>query len=198
MVKIVMHGKVKGFEGKGPLIAATDASYKARTAGIAYVISDGRWGLRQWAAQPRLDPTGPSRVLIAELRAVALLVEAPAGPRAAGLLVDSVNAIKYLRAWQAGDAQRMPDGYSLRPRWGHPTAMPTLARLAQIMAANPHLLLEHVPAHTGHPLNEAVDALASLARRGEPAQETRQRATGLVEAFLPIWHAQSARGASAA
>ncbi len=119
MVKIVMHGKVKGFEGKGPLIAATDASYKARTAGIAYVISDGRWGLRQWAAQPRLDPTGPSRVLIAELRAVALLVEAPAGPRAAGLLVDSVNAIKYLRAWQAGDAQRMPDVGGTPPRCRH-------------------------------------------------------------------------------
>ena len=45
--------------------------------------------------------------------------------------------------------------------------------------------------HTGHPLNEAADALASLAQRGLPAVETRSRAEGLVEAFLRTWHEQA-------
>jgi hypothetical protein len=43
-----------------PLVAATDASWKGRAGGIAYVVSDGRWGLRS-RSTGRLAPTGPSR-----------------------------------------------------------------------------------------------------------------------------------------
>ena len=83
----------------------------------------------------------------------------------------------------------MPDGYSLLPRRG-PQRAPTLVRLSGIMAQHPEIRLQHVHSHTGHPLNEAADALASLAQRGLPAVETRSRAEGLVEAFLRSWHEQ--------
>lgn len=193
-----MYGTVEGFKGRGRLVAATDAGYKGKAAGIAFVVSDGRWGLRTWRRTPRLDPSGPSGVLVAELRAVALLCEAPGGRLPPELLVDSVNAIRFLRAWQSGDTDSMPSGYSLRPRCGHPTGQPTLVRLARIMAAHPGLRIGHVRGHTGHPLNEAADSLASIGRRGAPAAETRARATGQVEAFLPIWHSQYGRTASRA
>src|SRR5258708_40252698 len=84
----------------------------------------------------------------------------------------------------------MPAGYSLLPRRG-PQPAPTLVRLAGIMAQHPEIQLQHVHSHTGHPLNEAADALASLAQRGLPAVETRSRAEGLVEAFVRSWHEQA-------
>jgi ribonuclease HI len=194
-----MYGIVDGFEGmSGPLVAATDAGYKAKTAGMAFVVSDGRWGLRRWVRTPRLDPTGPSAVLIAELRAVAYLCESPHGRLPDELLMDSASAIKYLRIWQAGDVSRMPPGYSLRQRWGHPTGEPTLVRLARIMANNSGIVIAHVYSHTGHPLNEAADSLASIARRGEPAERTRSLAASQLEAFLPAWHAHQISGSAEA
>jgi ribonuclease HI len=188
-----MYGIVDGFKGmRGPLVAATDAGYKAKTAGMAFVVSDGRWGLRRWVRAPRLDPTGPSAVLIAELRAVAYLCEDPHGRLPDELVMDSAGAISYLRIWQSGDTGRMPRGYSLRQRWGHPTGEPTLVRLARIMASNAGIEIAHVRSHTGHPLNEAADSLASIARRGEPAEETRSRATSQLQAFLPAWYERRA------
>ncbi len=160
-----MYGKVKGYDGSGPLVAATDASYKRGVAGIACVVSNGSWGLSRWGSAVRHDPSGPATVLVAELRAVALLLEGPDQPRPPELLLDSTIAIRYLRAWQRGRIERMPDGYSLLPRRGPQTA-PTLVRLAGIMAQHPEIRLQHVHSHTGHPLNEAADALASLAQRG--------------------------------
>ena len=130
---------------------------------------------------------------MAELRAVALLLEGPEQPRPPELLLDSTIAIRYLRAWQRGRIERMPEGYSLLPRRG-PEGAPTLVRLAGIMAQHPEIRLQHVHAHTGHPLNEAADALASLAQRGLPAVETRSRAESLVEAFVRTWRDQTSRG----
>jgi ribonuclease HI len=101
--------------------------------------------------------------------------------------------MRYLRAWQRGRIERMPEGYSLLPRRG-PEAAPTLVRLAGIMAQHPEIRLQHVHSHTGHPLNEAADALASLAQRGLPAVETRSRAEGLVDAFVRAWLDQTSRG----
>jgi len=183
-----MYGRVKGYDGAGPLVAATDASYKRGVAGIACVISNGSWGLNRWGSAIRHDPSGPA-VLVAELRAVAYLLEGPDRPRPPELLLDSTIAIRYLRAWQRGRIERMPEGYSLLPRRG-PQPVPTLVRLAGIMAQHPEIRLQHVHSHTGHPLNEAADALASLAQRGLPAVETRSRAEGLVKAFLRSWHEQ--------
>ncbi len=188
-----MYGKIKGYNGSGPRVAATDASYKRGVAGIACVVSNGSWGLTRWAPGNRHDPTGPAAVLVAELRAVALLLEGPDQPRPAELLLDSTIAIRYLRNWQRGRIERMPDGYSLLPRRG-PQPAPTLVRLAGIMAQHPEIRLQHVHSHTGHPLNEAADALASLAQRGLPAVETRSRAEGLAQAFLRTWHEQADGG----
>ena len=188
-----MYGKVKGYDGAGPLVAASDASYKRSVAGMACVVSNGSWGLSRWGSGGRHDPSGPATVLVAELRAVALLLEAPDRPRPPELLLDSTIAIRYLRAWQQGRLERMPDGYSLLPRRGPQTA-PTLVRLAGIMAQHPEIRLQHVHSHTGHPLNEAADALASLAQRGLPEVETRSRAKGLVEAFVRTWHEQGNGG----
>ena len=188
-----MYGKVKGYGAAGPRVAATDASYKRGVAGIACVVSDGSWGLSRWAPGHRHDPTGPAAVLVAELRAVAFLLEGPDQPRPPELLLDSTIAIRYLRAWQRGRIERMPEGYSLLPRRG-PQPAPTLVRLAGIMAQHPEMQLHHVRSHTGHPLNEAADALASLAQRGLPTVETRSRAGGLAEAFLRTWHEQADGG----
>jgi ribonuclease HI len=187
-----MYGRVGGFEGKGHLVAATDAGYKNKDAGIAFVMSDGRWGLRHWSGRQdrRLDPTGPSKVLIMELRAVALACEARGGQIPDMLLIDSTKAIDYLRCWQAGNIGRMPAGYSLRPRYSRPDEKPTLVRLATLMAARPNIKIEHVRGHCGHPLNETADSLASIALRNEPTASARARATAQMEAFLPIWHSQ--------
>ena len=68
-----------------------------------------------------------------------------------------------------------------------------MVRLAGIMAQHPEMRLQHVHAHTGHPLNEAADALASLAQRGLPAVETRSRAESLVEAFVQTWRDRTSR-----
>lgn len=184
-----MFGRVDGFTGKGRLVAATDAGYKNKTAGIAFVVSDGRWGLKHWMRNMVLDPTGPAKVLIMELRAVALLCEAR-GALPDALLIDSTKAISYLRSWQAGNTGPMPSGYSLRPRTGRPDKAPTLVRLAELMAANPQIEIAHVHSHRGHPLNEAADSLASIALRGLSATEARSRATAQAEAFLPVWHSQ--------
>jgi ribonuclease HI len=171
----------------GPLVAATDASWKNRAAGIAYVASDGRFGLRGRVAD-RLDPTGPARVLINELRAVEFLLSDPnLGTDPMTVLVDSTGALSYLRLWRTGDTDSLPPGYSLRPRARG--TRPTLVRLAERVATLRHVSYQHVRGHTGHLLNEAADALSAMARRRlrEPFDH-RARARDLVDAFLAEWH----------
>ncbi|WP_262285531.1 ribonuclease HI [Micromonospora sp. MA102] len=171
-----------------PVVAATDASWKGRAGGIAYVVSDGHYGLRG-RGTGRLDPTGASRVLINELRAVDFLLsayeEAPAGTT---VLVDSMVALRWLRRWQAGDVTSMPAGYSLRQRrWAD---RPTLVRLAEMVSHRPGLSFQHVKGHSGHALNEAADGLSHMARRRvEETFDVRPRAHALVDAFLHDWHA---------
>lgn len=180
-----MHGTVST-RAPGLVVAATDAAYKQRSAGVAYITSGGRWGLRQrWDSRGRLNTSGPSAVLVAELRAAGHLLEHGEPPSL--LLSDSQNALSYLQAWQRGEMSRMPPGYSLRPRGPDGKDAPCLVRLAQLMAGLPSLRLEHVRSHSGHPLNEAADALASLAMRRLPAGETRVRAAGIAEAFIGAW-----------
>lgn len=173
------------------LVAATDASWKRRCAGLGYVVTDGRFGLRGRPTDP-LDPTGPSRVLINELRAVEFLLSGFAEPtERLTVLLDSRIALSYLRRWGAGDTTAMPAGYNLRPRSsGRP---PTLVRLAHAVADRPDLTFEHVRSHTGHLLNEAADALCSMGRRRvEERFDAVSRAHSLVDAFLADWHASSA------
>ncbi|MEV0154257.1 RNase H family protein [Micromonospora sp. NPDC050686] len=175
-----------------PLVAATDASWKGRAGGIGYVVSDGRYGLLG-RGTGRLDPTGVSRVLINELRAVDYLLTAYDGEPPVGLtvLVDSLSAVRWLHRWQAGDTGAMPAGYDLRQRrWA---TQPTLVRLAGQVAGRPDLTFAHVKGHSGHPLNEAADALSHMARRRRTeAFDLSARAYALVDAFLRDWHHISA------
>ncbi|MBY8870500.1 hypothetical protein K7640_01430 [Micromonospora sp. PLK6-60] len=178
-----------------PLVAATDASWKGRAGGIGYVVSDGRYGLLG-RGTGRLDPTGVSRVLIDELQAVDYLLTAYDGEPPVGLtvLVDSLSALRWLHRWQAGDTAAMSAGYDLRQRrW---TSQPTLVRLAGHVARRPDLMFDHVKGHSGHPLNEAADALSHMARRRRTdAFDLPARAHALVDAFLRDWHRIStARG----
>ncbi|MEU8255506.1 RNase H family protein [Micromonospora inaquosa] len=174
-------------QASGPLVAATDASWKGRAGGIGYVVSDGHYGLLG-RGTGRLDPTGRSRVLVDELRAVDYLLtgfdEVPAGLT---VLLDSLTAVRYLHRWQAGEADAMPAGYSLRQRrWSD---KPTLVRLAEQVAHCPDLTFEHVKGHSGHALNEAADGLSHMARRRrEESFDLRPRAHALVDAFLRDWH----------
>ncbi len=184
---------VPGFGKHRSLVAASDAAYKGRFGGLGFVVSDGHYGMKHWppdAGMRLLDPSGQSKVLVAELRAAAMAIKA-LGDRAgkASLLLDSSGAIAYLRSWQKGDVERMPAGYSLRPRMSG--ARPTLVSLAAKVAKLPMLRIEHVKGHTGHPLNEAADALADIAMRN-PA-DRHERAEGVVDAFLRAWHGRSLR-----
>ncbi|GII22720.1 ribonuclease HI [Planosporangium mesophilum] len=175
----------------GDPVAATDASWKGRVGGIAYVVSDGHFGLRGRHAG-RLDPTGPSRALINELRAVEYLLSGfVTPPERLTVLVDSLGALSYLHRWQEGDTTAMPAGYSLRPRIH--AAQPTLVRLAELLPTLPGVTFQHVKGHAGHPLNEAADALSHMARRRLTEQfDLHGRAKDLVNAFLRDWHTASA------
>ncbi|MFI6226171.1 ribonuclease HI [Micromonospora echinospora] len=169
-----------------PLLAATDASWKGRVGGLGYVVTDGRYGLRG-RGTGRLDPTGPSRVLVNELRAVDFLLTAyDEPPPGLAVLLDSLGAVEWLHRWQAGETG-MPAGYRLRERrWA---TQPTLLRLAAQVAGRPDLVFAHVKGHSGHPLNEAADALAHMARRRRVESfDLRPRAHDLVDAFLRDWH----------
>ncbi|MGN9778051.1 ribonuclease HI [Micromonospora sp. H33] len=182
-------GQVHRWAGtSAPLVAATDASWKGRAGGIAYVVSDGHYGLRGRGTGP-MDPTGSSRVLINELRAVDFLLsgydEVPAGMT---VLLDNLTALRYLHRWQAGQTEAMPSGYSLRPRRWAP--QPTLVRLAELVSRRPDLSFAHVKGHSGHALNEAADGLSHMARRRlDESFDVRPRAHALVDAFLADWHA---------
>ncbi|OUC91330.1 ribonuclease HI [Streptosporangium minutum] len=178
------HGRVAGrWATTGPLTAATDASWKSRICGIGYVTSEGCWGLRGWSVD-RHDPTGPSKVLVNELRAVDLLLRAVGRPDV--LLVDSLRALSFLHAWQRGDTGHLPEGYDLRPRRNGP---PALVRLAEHVAELDGLTFQHVKGHSGHLLNEAADSLASIARRAVTERfDATGRAGGLVSSFLSSWH----------
>lgn len=188
-----LHGEVRGYRvsrpdhaaAAGHLVAATDASWKGAAGGYAYVTSDGRWGLRSHSRY-HLDPTGPSRALVNELRAVEFLLAAvEAANLRITVLVDSAPALGFLAHWRTGDTSRMPRGYSLRPRSSGP---PTLVRLADRIS-HTQVVFQHVKGHDGHPLNEAADSLSAIARRwvGEHFDVT-DRANGLVKAFLRDWH----------
>jgi ribonuclease HI len=153
----------------GPVIAATDASLhrKGRCAGLGYLTSDGRWGAVQYdcrypARSARLS-TG-----VTELAAVAFLFQACVPDV---LLTDSMDALRYLLRWRAGDTESMPPDYDARYESG---SRMTLQSLARMVAGKSGLQVSHVRGHRGNLLNEAADSLARIAREHRlPGDEAR-------------------------
>lgn len=185
-----MHGMVTGFANRGRIVAATGAAYSKRVASFGCVVSDGRWILGRYDdVEQRFGSIGPSAALVAELHAVTLLLESPA-PLPAVLLVHNALAARFLHAWQRGESDRMPMGYRLRERRSPAAGIPTLVRLSTLMIEHPGIWIERVRPRKSHPLNEAAHALASLAMRELPADETRSRTEHLAQAFLTQWHDQ--------
>ncbi|GAB3210106.1 hypothetical protein GCM10027294_27080 [Marinactinospora endophytica] len=189
------HARIRRWSGSSPLVAATDASVKDRYAGMGYVTSDGLWGMRAWGGSFH-DPSGPSRVLVQELRAVLLLLEAVDPETPFTLLVDSSSARHHLRMWQQGHTRRLPGGYDATRRRSR--GRPSLVRLAEEMARRPHITVTAVKGHSGDLLNETADSLASMARRrlADPGACTTplllERAERFVDSFLGQWHRTAA------
>lgn len=162
------------------LVAATDASVRGPDAGYGWLATDGRWGLGQCHLDRR--QVGAAPVLVAELRAVAAALTKDTGAPVE-LVIDSLDAVQLLDLWAAGE-RRMPPGYL-----GSYARRSTLAGLCDLIGGRQRQISwTHVRSHAGHPLNEAADSLAKIARefrqRGLNPREVESRASGLVEAFL--------------
>ncbi|MDX6741871.1 ribonuclease HI [Actinocorallia sp. A-T 12471] len=173
-------GRIGRWVGTGPLTAATDASWKDGFGGTGFLTTDGRWGFGGHRMTPQ-DPVGPSKILVTELRAVRLLLSVVSPGTPMTVLVDSRGALDLLRRWRRGDTRALPAG----------CAAPDLPPLARLVARGDGLRFEHVKAHSGHLLNEAADALASIGRRHAAAElgirEAEERSAGLVDSFLRSW-----------
>jgi ribonuclease HI len=148
------------------------------------------------ARSGRLNPirNHGTGALTQEIRAVGMAVEDFPG-RSIKFLVDSTSAIDFLRSWQAGYTDRMPPGYSLRPRING-DRKPALVRLAETIAGRTDLRFVHVAGHTGVHLNEVADSLAKMAREAAVRRVDEavlgERATRLVTGFLQEIHGKAA------
>ncbi|AHH20768.1 ribonuclease H-like protein [Nocardia nova SH22a] len=186
-----IHGRVP-VSGSTRLIIATDGSWKDWISGSGYVTHNGYWELsgRILKGPRQLNPihNHGTGALAAELRAVGMALERFPG-RAARILVDSQAALGFLWSWQAGDIDRMPTGYSLRPRING-DSRPALVRFAELIAGRTDLRFVHVRGHDGHAMNEVADSLAKIGRTALANRrrelEVAERATALVAAFMQV------------
>jgi ribonuclease HI len=166
-----------------PLTIAVDGSYKLtvtpdrviKPMSWAYLTTDGHYGLGTSivpgtvvGGRPDANGSDPERTLQAELRAMAnaLQVIPPGTP--VTVLSDSKDAIGFMHLWRTGH-QVWPGGYNPERAGGRESTLGRLARRA--LADGDIIQVDWVPGHTGHPLNEAADALARMAR----AWTTEQR-----------------------
>ncbi|MFJ4653795.1 RNase H family protein [Nocardia sp. NPDC088792] len=170
---------------------ATDGSWKANIGGHAYVTYNGHWGIGGRRMRGPLNPIANGHVgaLVQELRAIGAVLEDFPGRRVR-FLVDSVDAIDYLRAWQAGEIDRMPPGYDLRPRLKGGRE-PALMRFAGLVCGRTDLRFVHVAGHRGHRMNDVADRLASLGRRACSGQvgnevEVAEIASTIVTAYVLV------------
>lgn len=183
-----IHGRVH-IPGPTHLIAATDGSWKAGCGGSGYITWNGHWAVTARVMKGYLNPIANPGVgsLVLELRAAGMVLEDFPG-RAVKFLMDCKPAISYLESWRTGDVDRMPAGYSLRPR-SQKDSRPALVRIAELVAGRTDLRFVHVRAHAGHVLNEGADGLAGIGRRALGGGlgdefEVAQYASGIVTASL--------------
>lgn len=160
-----------------PLTVAVDGSYKLslnvankviKPMSWAYLNTDGHYGLGTSivpgtvvGGRAQANGSDPERTLQAELRAIAnaLQVIAPGTP--VTILSDSKDAINFMYHWRNGH-QVWPSGYDPERAGGRES---TLGRLARRALEDRELIqVDWIRGHSGHPLNEAADALAKLAR----------------------------------
>ncbi len=159
-----------------PLTVGVDGSYKltitpdkvTKPMSWAYLTTDGHYGLgtsivpgNVVGGRPAPNGSDPERTLQAELRAMANALQViPAGTPVT-ILSDSKDAIGFMHLWRTGH-QVWPSGYNPERAGGRESTLGRLARRA--LEDGDAITVDWVPGHTGHPLNEAADALARMAR----------------------------------
>ncbi|GAB2460282.1 hypothetical protein [Streptomyces incanus] len=148
----------------GLVVLATDTYVYRKHASISFLATTGHTGLRahlypEHLACPR------TRVTFSELcpfqwELKNVLATRPGNP--VEVRVDSLDAHRYLRAWQNGGT-RMPEGYETGLRSRGRT--PSLVQLQMCVEYAPNLTFVHEKAHIGNALNKAADSLAKLGLR---------------------------------
>lgn len=179
------------FDGEQiPLTIAVDGSYKlhvdeykvVKPMSWAYLTTSGVYGLgtsivpgRVVGGRPLGDGSGrdPERALQAELRAIANAMQTVDPQHPVIILTDSRSAMDYVTLWRDGH-QVMPGGYNPLRVSGRESTLARLARRAHEGAEQ--IDIRWVPSHSGHPLNEAADALAKMARAWATGRITRATA----------------------
>jgi ribonuclease HI len=134
----------------------------------AYLSTAGQYGLGTSIVQgsvvggrARPDGTDPDRTLQAELRSMANALRTVEPGTPVTILSDSKDAIGFMNLWRDG-YQVWPGGYNPERAGGRESTLGRLARRAQ--EDRDAIELEWVSGHTRHPLNEATNTLARLAR----------------------------------
>ncbi|PDQ35980.1 MAG: hypothetical protein B5766_02205 [Candidatus Lumbricidophila eiseniae] len=148
-------------------VAATDGSFHPHYGGGAYawVTDDGRHGRGSAQVKSPLE---------AELTAVLKLLRSARPGTKIHALLDSEDAIEAIEEGTV-------------PRHRHFLPGTTIVILDKIASKRAHvdLSLEWVKGHNGHPLNDAADRLARLARQrsvfGTPLEVTNHIANGIVK-----------------
>jgi ribonuclease HI len=166
--KQVIKGQIEGISSSPgePIVVAVDGSYKLtvgerviKPMSWAYVSTDGKYGLGTSIVPGTV--VGEHRALQAELRAMANALHAIGDDNPITIVSDSQDAIGFMTLWRDG-YQVWPGGYDPQRAGGRESTLGRLARRAY--EQGDQITLEWVPGHTGHPLNEAADALARMAR----------------------------------
>ena len=154
MRRITKHGTVPGYRPAG-LTIATDAAVDPvrRKAGMAYLATDGAWGLV-------LRPLEGADVLTCELRAVFYALDRPVPDGSITVLTDSQDAVRYLQSWQNGEDCYPPGYVTQTGRRGVPHLV---ALRNKVTSAPRRYTFTWTRAHVGHPLNEFADSAAKLA-----------------------------------
>lgn len=149
-----------------PVTVAIDGSYKL-TVGER-VIKPMSWGYLTTGGQYGLGTSivpgtivGDQRWLQAELRAMAAALQAIDDGRQVTVLSDCKDAISFMDLWRDGH-EVFPRGYDTERAGGRESTLSRLARRA--LEGRDRIRVHWVPGHAGHPLNEAADSLARLAR----------------------------------